>query len=54
MNNKIANKLITSLLDIEIDNQWQHIESMHLTKQQIGIVRDLRQIELLRDFMEKL
>jgi len=54
MRQKDTNKLITSLLDIEIDNQWQHIESMHLTKQQIGIVRDLRQIELLRDYMETL
>lgn len=54
MKQQEANKLITSLLDIEIDNQWQHVESMHLTKQQIGIVRDLRQIELLRNYMETL
>jgi len=54
MNAKTINKLIAKLLDIDIDDKWQHIESMHLTKQQIGIVRDLRQIELLRDYMETL
>jgi len=37
-----------------IDEQWQHIEQMHLSKQQIGIIRDLRQIELLRDYLETL
>lgn len=54
MNTQTINKLIAKLLDIDIDDKWQRVESMHLTKQQIGVVRDLRQIEILRNYMEKL
>lgn len=54
MKQQDINKLIKNLLDIEINNQWQHVESMHLTKEQIGIVIDLRQMEILRKYMETL
>lgn len=37
-----------------INENWQHAESMHLTKAQIGIIRNLRQLELFRDYLEEL
>lgn len=48
------NKFAVEVLDLEIAAQWQHAEQMHISKSQIGIIRDIRQIELLRDYLNNL
>jgi len=50
----MANKVMVLMLNDAITEIWQHVEQMHLSKQQIGIIRDLRQIELLRNYLEGL
>lgn len=37
-----------------ISEQWQAIEQKHLSRAQVGIIKDLRQVELLRDYLQTL
>jgi len=37
-----------------IDEHWQAIEQKHLSRNQIGVIRDMRQLEPLRKYLETL
>jgi len=37
-----------------IDDHWQAIEQKHLRRNQIGVIRDMRQLEILRKYLETL
>jgi len=37
-----------------IDEHWQAIEQKHLSRNQIGVIRDMRQLEILRKYLETL
>lgn len=50
----MANKVMVLMLNDAINETWQMIEQKHLSRTQMGLINDIRQLELFRNYLETL